>query len=98
MGRRSMNPEQYYDEFGMGEWDRLDQNPVAHLEYENTVSTLDGRLPPDGRVLDAGGGPGRYSIWLAEQGYRVEHFDLSSEQVRIAREKAEEHGVADLVT
>lgn len=98
MERSSMDPERYYDEFGEGEWERLDQNPVARLEYENTVSILDTHLPQDGRVLDAGGGPGRYSIWLAEHGYEVGHVDVSGEQVRIAREKAEEHGVADRVT
>lgn len=71
---------------------------MARLEYENTVSKLDSHLPRDGRVLDAGGGPGRYSIWLAERGYEVEHIDVSKEQVRIAREKAKKHDVADRVT
>lgn len=98
MKRGSMDPEGYYDEFGMGEWERLEQNPVARLEFETTVSMLETYLPGDGRVLDAGGGPGRYSIWLAERGYEVEHVDLSSEQVRIAREKAAEHEVSDRVT
>lgn len=93
-----MEPERYYDEFGEGEWERLDKNPVARLEYENTVSILNTHLPQDGRVLDAGGGPGRYSIWLAERGYEVEHVDLSSEQVQIARDKADEQGVDERVT
>ena len=38
-------------------------------------------------VADIGGGPGRYTAWLAELGYRVEHRDLMPlhvEQVRAA--------------
>lgn len=93
-----MDPEQYYDEIGIDEWERLEQNPVSRLEYDRTVSMLDAHLPQEGRVLDAGGGPGRYSIWLAEHGFEVEHMDMSSEQVQIAREKAEEHGVTSRVT
>lgn len=93
-----MDPERYYDEFGMGEWERLEENPVARFEYENTISTLEDYLPSRGLVLDAGGGPGRYAIWLAEQGYTVKHFDLSSEQVQLAKEQAEEYDVADRIT
>lgn len=98
MTRASMDPEQYYDEFGTDEWERLDEDPVGRLEFENTVAALEADLPADGRVLDAGGGPGRYAVWLAERGHAVEHLDVSSEQVRIAREKAADHGVADRIT
>lgn len=93
-----MDPAAHYDEFGIGEWERLEANPVTQLEYENTIDVLETHLPATGRVLDAGGGPGRYSIWLAEHGYTVEHLDVSAEQVRLAREKAAEHGVSDRVT
>lgn len=97
-GLPDMDPRRYYDEFGDGEWRRLERDPVGRLEFEGTVGALEDHLPPAGRVLDAGGGPGRYAVWLAERGYAVEHLDLSGEQVRIAREKAAEHGVADAVT
>lgn len=49
------------------------------------------------RVLDAGGGPGRYSIWLARQGYDVVHCDVTPELVALAREKTAAAGVADSV-
>ena len=32
-------------------------------------------LPPPGRVLDVGGGPGRYSSWMAQQGWHVTLLD-----------------------
>ena len=51
---------------------------------------------PDRRpaYLDCGGGPGRYAIELARQGYEVVLFDLSAGNLALAREKAAEAGVA----
>lgn len=94
-----LDPQQYYDEFAEGEWERLDRDPVTRMEFENTADYLAEHLPESGRILDAGGGPGRYSVWLAEQveEYEVEHLDLSAAQVKIAREKASERGVAEKV-
>jgi SAM-dependent methyltransferase len=92
-----MDPQKFYDEFGETEWERLDANPVTRMEFENTVAYLDEHLPGSGRVLDAGGGPGRYSAWLAERGYEVTHCDLSAEQVRLARETVADRGVGDRV-
>jgi SAM-dependent methyltransferase len=89
------DPQQYYDEFGEGEWERLDRDPVTRLEFENTIDYLARDLPDSGRVLDAGGGPGRYTCWLADRGYEVEHCDLSAEQVRIARERVAERGLEE---
>ncbi|WP_137287389.1 class I SAM-dependent methyltransferase [Halorussus salinisoli] len=97
-----MDPREYYDEFGEREWERLDRDPVTRMEFENTTDYLAEHLPDAEtravRVLDAGGGAGRYALWLAEQGYDVTLADLSAEQVRIAREKAAERGVGERVT
>ena len=41
--------------------------------------------PPPGVVLDVGGGPGRYSCWLAEIGYQVHLVDPVEKHVRQAR-------------
>ena len=45
--------------------------------------------PPPGVVLDVGGGPGRYSCWLAENGYEVHLVDPVDKHVRQAREASE---------
>ena len=66
--------------------DRLfldDQILHFHLEREITRN-LDGVRT----ILDAGGGTGRFSLWLAKQGYRVTHLDISMPMLNKAREKA----------
>lgn len=104
MTNADMDPRQYYDEFGESEWERLDRDPVTRMEFENTVDYLVEHLPDAGesadtvRVLDAGGGPGRYTCWLAERGYRVDHCDLSNEQISIAKEKVSERNLDDSAT
>ncbi|WP_433624380.1 class I SAM-dependent methyltransferase [Halomicrococcus sp. NG-SE-24] len=77
-----MDLRRYYDEFGESEWERLDRDPVTRMEFENTTDYLDQYLPDSGRVLDAGGAAGRYSLWLAERGHDVTLVDFSAEQVR----------------
>lgn len=96
--REAIDPRTYYDDLGEGEWERLEQSVKTTFEFENTTDYLDERLPESGHVLDVGGAAGRYSIWLAERGYRVTLADLSEEQLAIAREKVREHGVEDRVT
>jgi len=46
-------------------------------------------LPPAGRILDAGGGPGRYSLELCKAGYKVVLLDLSPGNIALAKGKAE---------
>ena len=88
----------FYDQYGEREWERLDRDFHHRLEWEATVEYLEQQLPESGHVLDAGGGAGRYTVWLAERGHDVTLFDLSERQVELAREKVREHGVADRVT
>lgn len=47
------------------------------LEFERSKEIVQRRLPrAPAAVADIGGGPGRYALWLAEQGYTVQHRDL----------------------
>ncbi len=85
----------YYAHFAEKEWDRLtDPQADGVVEYALTTHTLAAYLPPASRVLDVGGGPGRYSLWLAEQGHRVVLADLSPTQLALAREKVASSSVA----
>ena len=52
-----------------------------------------GVLPAGGRVLCVADGEGRNSVWLAQQGFVVEAFDISDVGVAKARKLADSAGV-----
>jgi SAM-dependent methyltransferase len=84
-----------YDGDPEGEWQRFQARAQMRLEYVITTFALERHLPaPDGSpyILDAGGGPGRYTIALAERGYRVTLFDLSPALLDLARVKIAQAG------
>lgn len=84
----------FYKISAQREWDRLERVNQGALEFAVNKAWIAKLLPPSGaRVLDIGGGPGRYSIWLAQQGYRVILADLSPDLLDVAREKIAEAGV-----
>jgi SAM-dependent methyltransferase len=59
------------------------------VEFERTKELVLRRLPgPPSVVADIGGGPGRYSLWLAGRGHRVEHRDLVPLHVEQLRAEA----------
>jgi SAM-dependent methyltransferase len=67
------------------------------LEFTRTAEIILRCLPAvPALVADIGGGPGRYSLWLAGLGYRVEHRDLMPLHVRQLAQDA--HGLAGLHT
>jgi len=80
----------FYDETVHYEWDRLERHKV---EFELTKRYIMRYVKPDDRVLDLGGGPGRYSLYLSELGCDVTLADLSQNNVDFALRKAEELGV-----
>jgi S-adenosylmethionine-dependent methyltransferase len=83
--------EQLYDDDPQREWERMERH---RTEYAVTVRALRDHLPPPpARVLDCGGGPGRFAIELARLGYEVTLFDLSAENLRLARQRSAEAGV-----
>ncbi len=59
------------------EWRRLVKDPYHSLEFLVTMHYIRKHFPPGGKVLDAGGGPGRYSIELCRAGYSVVLLDIS---------------------
>ena len=75
----------YYEARGESEWHRLENPYEGAIEQEIHRRAFEELLPPSGRVLDLGGGPGRWTIWLAQRGYRVVLGDLSPRMLEIAR-------------
>lgn len=85
----TLNPE--------NEWGRLDKDTFHRLEYETTMKFLKEHLPKNGSVLDAGGGPGRYSIELAKRGFDMTLLDLVPANLELAQEKIKEAGVEEKI-
>jgi len=83
----------YYDEGAEREWGRLVRDAYHRLEFIVTMHFLDKYLPKKGLVLDAGGGPGRYTIELAKKGYEVVLQDISPKCLEIALREIEKAGV-----
>src|SRR4051812_42501750 len=84
----------YYEVFGEREWQRLENPADGAIEFAVTCHALATYLPDVGRVLDLGGGPGRYTLWLAERGYRIVLADLSPTLLAVARERVHQSPVA----
>jgi 2-polyprenyl-3-methyl-5-hydroxy-6-metoxy-1,4-benzoquinol methylase len=80
----------YYDAIVEDEWNRIANRP----EFLLTCRMLDRYIKPGDKVLDIGGGPGRYSLYLAQKGCHVTLLDLSPENVIFAAERAREQGLS----
>jgi ubiquinone/menaquinone biosynthesis C-methylase UbiE len=75
----------YYNQFD--EWGRLEREPI---EFQVNWHYIKKYLPKTGYVLDNGAGPGKYSMELAKDGYKVTLTDLTPRLVEIAKNKAKE--------
>jgi 2-polyprenyl-3-methyl-5-hydroxy-6-metoxy-1,4-benzoquinol methylase len=84
------NIVEYYSRFD--EWGRLDREP---LEFQINWHYMCQYLPPAGRVLDNGAGPGKYAMKLAECGHSVTLTDLTPRLVESAIQKSAELGLDD---
>ena len=78
--------QEHYDANVLFEWNRIADKP----EFLITCRMLDRYIKPGDKVLDIGGGPGRYSFYFAEKGCDVTLFDLSPENIKFAEEKSVE--------
>ena len=84
--------EGFYDGNPQNEWERFERNPMEFALTKKAISEYGPKALAS--VADIGGGPGRYSIWLAGLGYDVTLLDLSKGNLQIAEERAKEAGVA----
>lgn len=80
----------YYNSEVEGEWERLGKN---YFEFRITCVFMEKYIKTGERVLDIGGGPGRYSLYWAEKGCDVTLFDLSEGNVIFAQMKAKENNL-----
>jgi SAM-dependent methyltransferase len=84
---------QYYARTVAQEWRRLASDAYHRLEFDTTMRFIRGYFPKSGLILDAGGGPGRYTIALAKAGYDVVLHDLTPENLAFAGKKIQRAGL-----
>jgi SAM-dependent methyltransferase len=77
--------KEFYTDSVRQEWRRLVKDPVRRLELDTTLHFLAPYLPADGAILDAGGGPGRYTIELARRGYAMTLLDMTPANLDFAQ-------------
>lgn len=91
-------PERYYDRIAH-RYDAMYDTPYWDLYRRVSWEHVKPILPRErSRILDIGGGTGIWAVRLAQAGHDVVCADLSRKMVDVARQKAEQEGVADRVT
>ena len=76
--------KKHYNENVLREKERL-SNPYSNIEFQTTIHMIKKYFKKEGHILDIGCGPGRYSIELLKNGYEVTLYDISKEELKIAR-------------
>lgn len=87
--------KKYYEKDRDYEFNRLVQDAFHRLELTTSLYFLDTYLPESGHILDAGGGPGRYTLELAKRGFSITHIDLNPGYVEQARKVMKEHDLLE---
>jgi SAM-dependent methyltransferase len=77
----------FYDEYGEREWERFDISAMDGVGLEVHLRLLGEHIHDGDRVLDAGAGPGRFTLELARLGARVVVGDISPAQLELHAEK-----------
>ena len=77
----------YFDEYGSREWERFDASPMDRVNLEIHLRFLREHVQPGARVLDAGAGPGRFTLELARLGATTVAADISPGQLALHAEK-----------
>jgi len=91
MKNRIESVREYYNKGTEHEWNRFERH---RFEFPITLKHINkciGNSPL--KILDVGGGPGRYSIQLAKLGHEVFLLDLSDENIKYAKIMAEQNNV-----
>lgn len=79
--------KEFYNLNAQREWKRTQRDAYHLMEYRTTFLFLDKYLPKQKKILDAGGGPGRYTIALAQRGHRVSLCDISEKEIKLAKQQ-----------
>ncbi|HEY3378462.1 MAG TPA: methyltransferase domain-containing protein [Armatimonadota bacterium] len=87
----------YYDAYGMKEWERWERGPAMRIAFAVHAHYLRRYIQPGQRILEIGAGAGRFTQVLAEIGARITVADISPGQLALNRQQAEALGFAHAV-
>ncbi|HLL70063.1 MAG TPA: class I SAM-dependent methyltransferase [Pyrinomonadaceae bacterium] len=82
----------YFDNYGEREWARLEADAESRVSFHLHRAFLEEYVRAGDEVLEAGAGPGRFTIELARLGARVTVGDLSPVQLESNRARVEAAG------
>jgi SAM-dependent methyltransferase len=74
---------EYFDEYGEREWKRFEDGTTPGPSMTIHTQMLEGYVRPGDRVLDAGAGPGRFTLEMLRLGAHVTALDISQGQLEL---------------
>ncbi|MHB9133380.1 MAG: class I SAM-dependent methyltransferase [Armatimonadota bacterium] len=84
--------KEFYDAYGMKEWERWDTRPEARVKWHIHLHYLRQAIQPADRVLEIGAGPGRFTQELANITPQIVVADISPGQLALNKEQAKTLG------
>jgi SAM-dependent methyltransferase len=75
----------YFDDYGEREWERFENGTTPRPSMTTHTRMLEGYVRPGDRVLDAGAGPGRFTLEMLRLGAHVTALDISPGQLELLR-------------
>jgi SAM-dependent methyltransferase len=78
---------QFFDEYGEREWTRFEDGRTPLPSVATHIRMLERYVRDDDRVLDAGCGPGRFTLELQRLGATVTALDISPVQLDLLRQR-----------
>lgn len=88
----------FFDAYDEREWQRFEKSALDRVGLHLHIHYLKGFIKPGTHVLDAGAGPGRFTIELAKLGAKVTVGDISAGQLEHNRRRLEQAGLEEAVT
>jgi SAM-dependent methyltransferase len=76
---------EFFDDYGEREWTRFEDGRTPGPSMTTHTRMLEGYVQPGDRVLDAGAGPGRFTLELLRLGAHVTALDISPGQLELLK-------------
>ena len=95
--KNGVSVKDFYNESAEKEFIRTHKDAYHLLEFQTTEHFYKKYLKKGMKILDAGGGPGRYTIDLAKRGYHMTLLDISDKELELAKRKIKQYRVGKFV-